>query len=135
MTQYIIRRSLLGVLIVCLVALVSFFMIHAAPGDTLLARLSSGGRVDPAELAAKRAQLGLDQPVVVQFGDWVKNALHGDLGNSLIFENTSVSGQIFTALPKTLELVLMSVVISLLIALPVGVVSAVKPIRSRLKGC
>lgn len=126
MTQYIIRRLLLGVLIVALVALVSFFMIHAAPGDTLLARLAAGGHVDPSELQAKRHQLGLDRPVMVQFGRWVGGVFHGDLGNSLIFENTSVSGRIFDALPKTLELVLISVVISVLIAIPVGVLSAVK---------
>jgi peptide/nickel transport system permease protein len=125
-TQYIVRRLLLGVVIIALVALLSFFMIHAAPGDTLLARLAQGGRVNPAELEAKRHQLGLDRSVFVQFGDWVGNALKGDLGNSLIFEHKSVGGQIFDRLDKTLELVFFSTLLSLLIAIPIGILSAVK---------
>lgn len=126
MTGYIIRRVFLGAVIVGIVAVVSFFMIHAAPGDTLLARLSSGGRVDPAQLEAKRKELGLDQSVFVQFGDWVGNAFKGDLGNSLIFENRSVGGRIMDTFPKTLELVILSVIVSLLIAVPSGIISAVR---------
>jgi peptide/nickel transport system permease protein len=126
MAQYIIRRLLWGGVIICLVALISFFMIHAAPGDTILARLAQGGRVNPAELEQKREQLGLDRPVLVQFGSWVGDAIQGDLGNSLIFERRSVAGRIADTLPKTLQLILMSVAISLVIAIPTGVLAAVK---------
>lgn len=126
MAQFIIRRAILGVVIIALVAIVSFLMIQAAPGDTLLARLASGGRVSPADLEAKRQQLGLDRPMIVQFGDWVGGALRGDLGNSLIFEGRSVSGRIMDTFPKTLQLVLMSTILSLVIALPIGILSAVK---------
>lgn len=126
MTQYIIRRLLAAVVVVTFVALISFFMIQAAPGDTLLARLQQGGRINPAEIEAKREQLGLDRPLLVQLADWGSGVLRGDLGNSLIFEQRSVGGRIIDAFPKTLQLVLMSVFFSLLIALPVGVISAVK---------
>lgn len=126
MTQYIIRRVLWGGVIVSLVALLSFFMIQAAPGDTLLARLAAGGRINPEQIEAKREQLGLDRPAVVQFGHWVGGVVQGDLGNSLIYERRSVTGRILDTLPKTLQLVLMSVVLSLIIAIPVGVLSAVK---------
>jgi len=126
MPQYIIRRLLLGTVIVALVALISFFMIHAAPGDTLLARLASGGRVNPAELQQKREQLGLDRPVVVQFGEWVGGVFRGDFGNSLIFENRSVLGRIVDTFPKTFELVLLAVILSQVIAIPIGILSAVK---------
>jgi len=126
MTQYVIRRLLAAAVIVVIVATISFFMIQAAPGDTLLARLQQGGRVTPAELEAKREQLGLDRPVLVQFGDWIGGVARGDLGNSLIFEQRSVGGRIANAFPKTLQLTLMSVFFSLLIALPVGIISAVK---------
>ncbi|MCC7365239.1 MAG: ABC transporter permease [Dehalococcoidia bacterium] len=113
-------------MIISLVALISFLMIQAAPGDTLLARLAQGGRVTPAELEEKRAQLGIDRPIFVQFGDWVGGLLRGDLGNSLIFEDRSVTGRIVDTLPKTLELVILSTILSLLIAIPIGVLSAVK---------
>lgn len=126
MTQYIIRRLLFGTVIISLVALISFLMIQAAPGDTLLARLASGGRVNPAQLEEKRQQLGLDEPVLKQFGEWVGGVFRGDFGKSLIFEDRSVSGRILDTFPKTLELVLLSTILSLLIAIPVGVVSAVK---------
>jgi peptide/nickel transport system permease protein len=126
MTQYIIRRLLLGAVIIGLVAVLSFLMIQAAPGDTLLARLAAGGRVNPAELQQKREQLGLDRPIVVQFGDWVGGAFRGDLGNSLIFEDRSVGGRIVDTFPKTFELIVMSVVLSLVIAIPTGILSAVK---------
>jgi peptide/nickel transport system permease protein len=125
-TQYIIRRLLMGVVILGLVALLSFFMIHAAPGDTLLARLASGGRVSPADLEAKRQQLGLDKPVLEQFGTWIGGVVRGDLGNSLIYEGRTVSSRIADTFPKTLELVILSVFFSLIIALPVGILSAVK---------
>lgn len=126
MTQYIIRRLMLGVVVIALVAFFSFFMIQAAPGDTLLARLAQGGRVNPAELEAKRQQLGLDEPVLKQFGEWVGNVFQGDLGNSLIFENRSVAGRIMDTFPKTLELVILSIILSLIIAIPIGILSAVK---------
>jgi peptide/nickel transport system permease protein len=126
MTQYIIRRLLWAVVIVFLVALISFFMIRAAPGDTLLARLASGGRINPAQIEQKREELGLDRPAVVQFGEWIGNVVRGDLGNSLIFEQRSVSGRILDAFPKTLQLVTMSVIFSLVIAIPVGILSAVR---------
>jgi peptide/nickel transport system permease protein len=112
--------------IIALVAVFSFFMIRAAPGDTLLARLAQGGRINPAELDAKREQLGLNDPLIVQFGDWVSHAVRGDLGNSLVFEQLSVASRVWDTLPKTLELVIMAVVISQLIAIPMGVLSAVK---------
>lgn len=126
MMQYIVRRLLLGVVIICLVALISFLMIQAAPGDTLLARLAQGGRVTPAELEEKRKQLGIDRPLIVQFLDWVGGLLRGDLGKSLIFEDRSVTGRILDGLPKTLELVIFSSIVSLIIAIPIGVLSAVQ---------
>jgi peptide/nickel transport system permease protein len=126
MTTYILRRLMAAVVVVAFVATISFFMIQAAPGDTLVARLQAGGRITPAEIQAKREQLGLDRPVLVQFVEWGSGVLRGDLGNSLIFEQRSVSGRILTAFPKTLHLVLMSVFFSLVIALPIGIISAVK---------
>jgi peptide/nickel transport system permease protein len=125
-TNYIIRRLLLGVVILALVAFISFLMIQAAPGDTILARLAAGGRVNPADLEAKRQQLGLDRPFFVQFGDWLGSALRGDLGNSLVFEGRSVSSRIIDTFPKTAELVIFATFLSLLIAIPIGIISAVK---------
>ena len=126
MTHYVIRRLLAAVVIVAIVAMISFFMIQAAPGDTLLARLQEGGRITPAQIEQKRVQLGLDRPVFVQFADWFGGAIRGDLGNSLIFEQRSVRGRIADAFPKTLHLVLLSVFFALLLAIPTGIISAVK---------
>jgi peptide/nickel transport system permease protein len=126
MTHYIIRRLLWAVVIVYFVATASFFMINAAPGDAIMAKLAQGGRVTEAELEEKRAQLGLDEPLLEQYLTWLGNALQGDLGNSLLFESRTVTGQIADTFPKTLELVIYSTIISLVVAIPVGVISAVK---------
>jgi peptide/nickel transport system permease protein len=126
MAHYIIRRLLWAVVIVFFVATASFFMVNAAPGDAIMAKLAAGGRVTPDEIEAKREQLGLNDPVHERYFDWLGNAVQGDLGNSLLFESRSVIGRIGDTFPATLELVIYSTIISLIIALPIGILSAVR---------
>src|SRR5688572_9468824 len=126
MTAYVIRRLLLAVVTVFMVATVSFFMIRIAPGDALIAKLAGGGRITPAELERGRAELGIDKPVLEQYVDWLGDLAQGDFGNSLIVSSASTMSRVADTLPKTIELVAFATVITLVIAIPVGILAAVK---------
>jgi peptide/nickel transport system permease protein len=126
MTNYIIRRLLAAVLVLFLVSIVIFRLVHWLPGDVLLVKLGQGGRISPDKLAEARKQLGIDQPLVVQYFTWLGHVVRGDLGKSLLFPDRSVVGLYAGGLPITLELTVLGMFIALLIALPVGVLSAVK---------
>lgn len=121
MTEYLARRLLLSVPVLLGVSLILFAMVRVLPGDIAVARL--GENADPQLVRALRHELGLDRPVYVQYLHWLGGAVRLDLGRSL-WNNRSVRGNIAQSLPITLELVFLSVVIELLIALPFGVISA-----------
>jgi peptide/nickel transport system permease protein len=126
MARYIVRRLLLAALTIFLVGTVSFFMIRVAPGDVLLAKLQGGGRITPADLERGRAELGLDKPAIEQYWHFLKDAVQGDLGNSLITSSESTVSQVGNTFPKTLEILILSTLITLIIAIPAGVLSAVR---------
>jgi peptide/nickel transport system permease protein len=100
-----------------------FSFVHALPGDPAV--LFLGEEATTENLARFRARLGFDRPLIVQYGDWLGRALHGDLGRS-IRTNQPVVQAIVERLPVTLRLIAFSMVISLAIAVPLGIVSAVK---------
>jgi peptide/nickel transport system permease protein len=106
-----------------LVSLIVFSIIHLTPGDPALLML--GEEVTPEKLSALRHQLGLDQPIPVQYGFWLSQVLRGDLGRSVRTQQP-VAEAIFQRLPPTVELTLFAVVISLCIALPTGILSAAR---------
>ena len=126
MGRYALRRALAAVAVVCLVSVLVFLMIHLLPGDALLAKLGDTGRIPDDQMALLRSKLGLDQPIYVQYAQWVRHVFDGTLGYSLIFEGQTVSGRIAHALPVTIELAVLSMIVALLIAVPLGVISAVK---------
>lgn len=123
MTRYLVQRIISAFVVVWAVATLVFFMLRAVPGDPIGAMLAD---VDPAAAEALRAKLGLDQPVYVQYGIWFGNMLRGDLGNSIYGSNVAVSRIILEALPRTLSLALLALIVSLVIAITAGVVSAVR---------
>jgi len=117
-----IGGRLLGTLPVLLIlSLGVFLMLHLTPGDPV--QIMLGQDADPQSIAALRAELGLDQPLPVQYARWLGNVLRGDLGHS-IRTHQPVSEAIVSRLPVTLELSLVSLVISLAIGLPAGVLAA-----------
>ena len=123
MHPYLARRLLLVIPTLLGVSLVVFSLVRLLPGDAvaMLQQDYAYGR-DANEL---RARLGLDRPVHVQYFEWLGNVLQGNLGTSL-HTNQPVTNEIFNRLPVTAELGVMAIVIGLLIAIPVGVISAVR---------
>lgn len=100
-----------------------FLMLHLTPGDPV--QIMLGQDADPQTVAALRNELGLDQPLPVQYVRWVSNVLRGDLGHS-IRTHQPVMDAITSRLPVTLELSIVSLLVSLAIGLPAGVVAATR---------
>lgn len=125
MTRYILRRLLWGVLLLILVAALTFVLFRILPaGDP--ARLRAGRNANPKVIAEIRRGLGLDRPLIVQFWLYMKGLfLHFDLGYSF-YSGASVKSLIFDRLPATVSLTLGSVFVWLAAGVPIGIVSAVR---------
>jgi peptide/nickel transport system permease protein len=100
-----------------------FLMLHLTPGDPV--QIMLGQDATPSAIAALRAELGLDQPLPIQYVRWMGNVVHGDLGRS-IRTNQPVTEAIVSRLPVTIELSLWSLLLSLAIGLPAGVVAVTR---------
>jgi len=120
-TRFILRR--LGLMVVVFVGLVivAFLLTHVLPGDP--AQAAAGRNATPEMIAAVRQQLGLNSSLPVQFGRYVRDLLRGDLGTS-VFTHNPVLSDIGTVLPSSIELVIAAMVINVVIAIPLGVLSA-----------
>ena len=123
MTTYLLRRLLLMLPVAFLVTVGVFMLIHLTPGDPALIML--GEDRSPAAIAAIHHQLGLDQPLYVQYLIWLGNLAHGDLGRS-ITTHQPVATAIAERLPATLELGGLALLWSLLVAIPLGTIAAVR---------
>lgn len=127
MTTFITRRLLQSIVILLLVSLFIFLAIRLLPGDpinTLVMENELTG-LDEAEIQALRHEYGLDKPMLVQYGDWLWGVLHGDLGTS-VFTRMPVSEEIFRRLPITFEIGFWALVLSALVGIPLGIISAVR---------
>jgi peptide/nickel transport system permease protein len=121
--KYLAHRLLLAIPTLLIVLLLSFLLMHLVPGDP--ARVVAGNSASPEQLAAVRAQLGIDQPLVSQFATYIGNVARGDLGTSL--ENRqSVATRIADTLPVTLSLTAIALIFTVLIAVPCGVLAALR---------
>jgi peptide/nickel transport system permease protein len=118
---YLVRRILATVPVMAVVALFVFALLHLSPGDP--AAIIAGDTATPADIARIHQALGLDQPLYLQFGRWVWHLLHGDLGVS-IFTNLPVSQLILQRVEPTVVLTVSTLLISVLAAIPMGVVAA-----------
>ncbi len=123
MTAYIIRRILLMIPVALLVSVIIFTLLRITPGDPV--RTLLGEEPDPATIAAVRHEYGLDQPLPVQYLSWLGRLVRGDMGRSLRTRQP-VRQAIAERLPATLELGLAALCFSLSIAIPVGILAAVK---------
>jgi peptide/nickel transport system permease protein len=128
MRTYILKRLLLMVPTLLGVATIVFLIMRVIPGDVALLILGGddgGGQIDPKALAAVRQQLGLDQPLIVQFGTWLWGVLQFDFGNSL-WTGQPIIHELAIRLPLSLQLALMATIVSVLIAIPLGTLAAVR---------
>jgi peptide/nickel transport system permease protein len=107
------------------VAIVVFFFIRLTPGDPVDIMMGQGGAVSEGEMQQLRQEFHLDQPLLVQLGLFLKDAVRGDLGYSYILKRPVIS-LISERLPATIELAAGALLISLIIALPIGIISAVR---------
>ncbi len=123
MTQYIIRRLIYAVFIVWGCATVVFFLLRAVPGDPVANML--GREYTPEAAEQLRHNLGLDEPVYIQYFKWMGNIVQGDLGRSIATQE-SVAGSIGGALPKTLSITVLAFIIGLAVAVPMGIMAALK---------
>lgn len=124
MLAYLIRRLLLlGFVLFGVVTLV-FFLIHLIPGDPVDIML--GDYAMPADKEELRRNLGLDRPLIIQYGEYVSGVVTGDLGES-IHSKRQVLDEILERIPASAELMVGAMVVALLIAFPFGILSALKP--------
>jgi len=125
-TLYIFRRLLATLPVMVVVTVFVFFLLRLAPGDP--AAIIAGEDATDVVIAAVRAKLGLDRPVLEQFALWVWGLLHGDFGTS-IFSNLPVSRLIAQRIEPTLALSLATLVVAVSLAVPIGVLAAWKAHR------
>ena len=126
MAKYIGKRMLHLIWIMIALSFLTFLLMYLAPGDPAMKKLNAQGiAVSPEVLEAVRKEMGLDRPFIVQYGDWALKALRGDLGESYK-DGVSVAEKLSKALGYTALLALGSMLISLLISLPLGMITALK---------
>jgi peptide/nickel transport system permease protein len=121
MKTFVAKRILLTIPVMAVVALFVFGLLYTAPGDP--AAIMAGDQATPAELARIRTALGLDKPFLIRFVGWMWGALRGDLGRSL-FSGQPVSAMIAQRVGPTVALMILTILISVLVAVPMGVVAA-----------
>lgn len=124
MRTYIVRRLLLFFPTLILVSILIFGLIRVVPGDAALAMLGEGDYTD-ADLELAREYLGLNDPIHVQYGQWMWGIVTGDLGLSFQ-DDTPIGPEIMRRLPLTVELAFLTMLFSLMLAIPIGVISALK---------
>ena len=121
MLSYLLRRVLSTIPVMAIVALFVFSLLYIAPGDP--AAIIAGDQATPADVERIRAGLGLDRPFLIRFGEWVWHVLNGDLGVS-IFTNLPVTRMIGQRLEPTISLMVLTLILSVSIAVPMGVLAA-----------
>ena len=124
MTRYVVRRLAQSAAVLAGVSIVVFAVIHLVPGDPI--RVALGTRFDQATYDALLERSGLDQPLVTQYFSWLGSAVRGDLGVSFR-TGQPVTDVILERLPATASLAVAAILVALLIAVPLGTVSALRP--------
>jgi peptide/nickel transport system permease protein len=123
MFTYVVRRILATIPVMAVVALFVFSLLYIAPGDP--AAVIAGDQATPADVERIRQNLGLDRPFLVQFWEWLWRLLHADLGRS-IFTNLPVTTMIAQRVEPTLSLMVITLILSVVVAVPIGVLAAWK---------
>src|SRR5579871_1660244 len=125
MTRYLARRLLQAIPLLFVISVITFLIVYLAPGDAAQMYIDPNKATDPAYIERVRLSLGLEQPVYVRYIDWLKETLTGDLGISFRSRRPVVL-EVGDRLPNTLLLGGVSLLLSFVIAIPIGVISALK---------
>ena len=124
--RYVLRRLVSLIPILLGVTLLTYGLMYISPQDPVEMMLQGQGTAPKPEVVeAMRHQLGLDRPFLIQYLDWLKKFVCGDMGVSYI-DGAAVSGKLLTALPNTLKLTVLSVIVTVLLSVPLGIFAAVK---------
>ncbi|MFN9192242.1 MAG: ABC transporter permease [Pseudomonadota bacterium] len=123
MTTIVLRRLAMLVLVIFGVSVICFVISRLIPGDP--AQMMLGPRATPQAIAEMRSRLGLDQPVTTQYIQYMSDLLRGDFGVSIITRQP-VLGELWSYIPATLELMLMAMVLSIVVGVPLGVLTALR---------
>ena len=124
MRRSIVRRVLQFIPVLLGITFLAFLLIYLSPSDPVSVRMSAGGiSVSPEIMESMRRSMGLDRPLLVQYGAWLWNILHGNMGKSYITD-ADVLDQILKALPYTLKMAGASLLLTLCISIPVGILTA-----------
>lgn len=124
MRRSIVRRVLQFIPVLLGITFLAFLLIYLSPSDPVSVRMSAGGiSVSPEIMESMRRSMGLDHPLLIQYGDWLWNILHGNMGKSYITD-ADVLDQILKALPYTLKMAGASLLLTLCISIPVGILTA-----------
>src|SRR6201985_3628585 len=123
MFAYAMRRIVATIPVMLIVAFCVFSLLYIAPGDP--AAIIAGDQATPADVERIRASLALDRPFLVRFGEWLWQILHGDLGTS-IFTNLPVTHMIAQRIEPTVSLMVLTLILSLSLAIPMGMIAAWK---------
>ncbi|HCP22632.1 MAG: ABC transporter permease [SAR202 cluster bacterium] len=128
MRQYTIKRIGLFIPTLLLMTILVFVVMRVVPGDPAIAILEGdgGGSYTMADLERLRAELGTDRNLAVQYVDWLGGIVRGDFGDSLWF-NAPVMKELGDRVPRTLELAVLAILISVAFSVPMGILSAIKP--------
>lgn len=121
--NYIIRRLILLIPMLIGLSIIIFLLIHLAPGDPALALVGERS-IDPTVVEQVRKNLGLDKPLAVQYGIWISNVAQLDFGTAYTFNRTPVIELIRQRLSGTVQLQALAILVSLIVAIPLGIVSA-----------
>jgi peptide/nickel transport system permease protein len=124
MIKYIIRRMASIIPVIIGITVLIYFVMSFSPGDP--ATMMLGSAATPEAIDQLRSELGLDKPVLVQYLNYMKSLVKGDMGRSYITNNTVVS-EIISRLPVTLKLAVLSIGLAVIIAIPIGIICGVKP--------
>ena len=123
MLKYIGRRILAMIPVVIGITFLVFMIMQLAPGDP--AKLILGDNAPPEAVEALREEMGLNDPLLVQYGRYMINLLHGDMGTSYV-NNRPVTEEVFSRVPATFKLAAVSAIVSIIIAIPLGILAAIK---------
>ena len=123
MKKYLVRRLIQLPIILLGVIAVTFLIVQFTPGDPAVKL--AGGNARPEDIEAIREQLGLNKPVLEQFVDYFVNIFHGDFGRSFV-RKTEIGGELVTALVNTVYLIVFARIWSVIAAIPLGIVAAIK---------
>lgn len=126
MLNYIIRRTLMAIPLLIGITIISFGIMHLAPGGPISMVVDMNPDIKPEDIERMKESMGLNDPVYVQYFRWVGDMLQGDFGESLVRKGTSVAELIMDRLPNTLLLMIVSTLLAIIISIPFGIISATR---------